>query len=167
MNLHDDIKCLKLQEEILRFTTFGEEDAWLMGSQMRALAKMKNLPLVIDIRIGSRPLFYTAIVGTTPENTDWVRRKINTVMRFHKSSYRVGREYLQKGNGFDASRGINVMDHADAGGGFPIFITGTGVIGTITVSGVPQREDHNFVVESIATYLKVNYTALALQPQSE
>jgi uncharacterized protein (UPF0303 family) len=166
VSLTDDLARLKLQEEKLHFTKFDEGDAWALGSAMRQLAERKNLPMVIDIRIGNRPLFYTALPGTTPENPDWVRRKINTVLRFHKSSYRVGREYAHKGNKFDATRGIDVVNHADAGGSFPIHITGTGVIGAVTVSGVPQRDDHNFVVEAIAAFLKVTYSEIALGPES-
>ena len=166
MSLVDDIACLKKQEEVLRFSKFDEADAWALGQILRAQAEARNLPMVMDIRIGTRPLFYVAMPGTTPENPDWVRRKVNTVIRFQKSSYRVGREYEEKGAGFDASRGIDVMDYANAGGGFPIHIIGTGVVGAITVSGIPQRDDHNFVTEAIAIFLKVDFAKIALAPEA-
>src|SRR5215469_1195291 len=38
--------------------------------------------------------------------------------------------------------GLELKDFAAHGGGFPILLEGTGCIGTITVSGLPQREDH-------------------------
>ena len=166
MSLVDDVACLKKQEEVLRFAKFDEADAWALGQILRAQAEAKSLPMVMDIRIGTRPLFYAAMPGTTPENPDWVRRKVNTVMRFQKSSYRVGREYEEKGVGFDVSRGIDVMDYANAGGGFPIHIIGTGVVGAITVSGIPQRDDHNFVTEAIAKFLKVDFAKIALAPEA-
>jgi uncharacterized protein (UPF0303 family) len=166
LSLIDDIARLKLQEEKLRFVKFDEADAWALGNGLQALAVHRNLPMVIDIRIGNRPLFYTALAGTTPENPDWVRRKINTVYRFHKSSYRVGREYEQKGNRFDQSRGIDPMEHANAGGSFPIHIIGTGVVGAVTVSGIPQRDDHNFVTEGIASFLKIDFAQIALGPEA-
>jgi uncharacterized protein (UPF0303 family) len=122
--------------------------------------------MVIDIRIGNRPLFYMAMPGTTPENPDWVRRKVNTVYRFHKSSYRVGLEYEHKGQKFDMSRGLDPMEYANAGGSFPIHIIGTGVVGAISVSGIPQREDHNFVTEGIAQFLKVDFAKISLGPQT-
>lgn len=166
MSLESDIAQIARQEETLRFSRFGEEDAWALGSLMRKVALERKLPFVIDIRIGNRPLFYTALPGSTPENPDWVRRKVNTVYRFHKSSYRVAREYQMQKKPFDASRGIDPMDHALAGGGFPIHLEGTGVIGAVTVSGVPQREDHGFVVELLCRHLGVDYGLLELGPEA-
>ncbi len=166
MSLDSDIAQIARQEEQLRFQHFNEADAWALGSRMRSAAAERQLSFVIDIRIGNRPLFYAALAGSTPENPDWVRRKVNTVMRFHKSSYRVGREYAKQGRAFDASRGLDPMDYAPAGGGFPIHIAGTGVVGAVTVSGVPQRQDHGFVVEMIAAHLGLDPTSLALGPET-
>jgi len=167
MSLETDIAQIARQEEELRFAGFSEEDAWTLGGLMRQVAAERKLPLVIDIRTGSRPLFYSALPGTTPENVDWVRRKVNTVYRFHKSSYRVGREYQLQGKSFDASRGIDPMDLAAAGGGFPIHLKGAGVIGAVTVSGVPQREDHGFVVEMLCRFLRIEPGLLALGPERD
>ncbi len=167
MSLESDIAQIARQEDELRFDHFGEADAWALGSLMRQVALERNLPFVIDIRVGNRPLFYTALPGSTPENPDWVRRKVNTVYRFHKSSYRVGREHQLQKKPFDASRGIDPMDHAPAGGGFPIHLKGTGVVGVVTVSGVPQREDHGFVVEMLCRFLGVEHAMLALGPDKD
>lgn len=165
MSIADDIAALKRQEEILRFSQFSEDDAWTLGCQMRARAAERKLPLVMDIRIGIRPLFYAAMPGTTPENPDWVRRKINTVYRFEASSYRIGLEYKAKSNPFDQSRGIDPMQYAPAGGGFPIRMAGS-VVGAVTVSGIPQRDDHNFVVESLSAFLSLAYKDIQLLPES-
>jgi uncharacterized protein (UPF0303 family) len=166
VSLADDIACLKRQEERLHFKGFDERAAWKLGTQMRDMAMAKKLPLVMDIRIGVRPLFYFAMPGTTPENPDWVRRKVNSVYRFEASSYRTALEYKLKGNPFDVARGIDPMQYAPAGGGFPIRIIGTGVVGAVTVSGIPQRDDHAFVAENIAQHLGVNYADIALGPEA-
>ena len=70
-------------------------------------------------------------------------------MRLHKCSYRAGREIALSGQALDETRGVNPIDVAPHGGCFPLHIIGTGVVGTITVSGIPQRDDHNFVVECL------------------
>ena len=162
MTASEDISKIQHQESALRFSTFDEADSWALGTQMRDAAAKRNLPLVIDIHVGSRQMFYACLPGTTPDNETWVRRKLNSVMRFQKSSYLLGRETTAKGGGFDASRGIDVAEFANAGGSFPIHIIGTGVVGAITVSGIPQRDDHGFVVENICSFLKLDHAALAL-----
>ncbi len=166
MSHGDDIARLKIQEERLRFKSFDEADAWKLGSQMRAAAEAKKLPLVMDIRVAGRPLFYAALPGTTPDNPEWVRRKINVVMRYHKCSYRVSREVAQSGQALDEARGVLPIDHAPHGGCFPIHIIGTGIVGTITVSGIPQRDDHNFVAEAVSEFLGVAYSEIALGAES-
>lgn len=162
MSLDDDISRLKLQEQVLQFTKFDEADAWNLGQAMRNLANTRNHPFVIDICIAGRKLFYTALHGTVPDNEHWVRRKINVVMRYHKSSYHVGREIVKTGKPLDESRGVSPIDMAPHGGCFPIIIKNVGVVGTITVSGIPQRDDHNFVIECIAAHLKIDHASVAL-----
>ena len=87
------------------------------------------------------------------------------MLRFQKSTYLLNRMFEQRGGGFDATRGINAMDHAKDGGGFPLHIEGTGVVGAITVSGIPQRDDHGFVVSMLCQYLKIDHEALKLGPE--
>jgi uncharacterized protein (UPF0303 family) len=166
MSLETDIVQIARQEEVLRFAQFSEADAWALGSLMREEAAARGLPLVIDIRIGNRPMFYTALPGSSPDNVEWVRRKVNSVLRFQKSSYRVGREFALKGTPFDVTRGIDPANHVAAGGGFPIHLTGTGVVGAVTVSGIPQRQDHGFVVEMLCRFLKQDHRSLELPPDT-
>jgi len=162
MTIAKDIEMLTRQEGALRFSAFSDNDAWALGSMMRQRAAEKGLPLVIDIRVAGRPLFYAALPGTGPDNADWVRRKINVVMRYHKCSYRVSRELAASGETLDERRGVLPVDHAPHGGCFPIHIEGTGVVGTVTVSGIPQREDHRFVFECLCDFLGVDPAPLAL-----
>jgi uncharacterized protein (UPF0303 family) len=169
MGIQDDITRLKMQEDSLQFASFSEDDAWRLGCLMRERAVKKGLPLVIDIRAVGRHLFYVALPSTVPDNEDWVRRKINAVMRFQKSSYRIGLEHQLSGKPLDESRGIARIDCAAAGGCFPIRIRNAGVIGTVTVSGLPQREDHDFVVEALCHFLEVSPKDMMLasdRPQS-
>ncbi len=167
MSIETDISAILHQEDTLQFRGFTESDAWALGCQMREAALSRKLPLVMEIRLGTKPLFYFASPGTTPENPDWVRRKVNTVYRFECSSYRIAREYALRGAVFGPERGIDLKDYAAAGGGFPIRVKGVaGVIGAVTVSGVPQRDDHEFVVQALCQHLSKNYADLALPVES-
>ncbi len=162
MSLLDDIAQLKIQEAIIQFQSFTEEDAWKLGEAMRNAAIAKKHPFVIDIRSAGRKLFYAALPGSVPENENWVQRKINIVMAKHKSSYHIGREIAQNGRTLDQAMGFNPIDIAPHGGCFPIIIKNVGVVGTITVSGIPQRDDHNFVVEQLCAFLKLDHASLKL-----
>ena len=166
MSIEGDIERIKLQEQQLRFKSFNEANAWTLGSLMRNAAEAKKLPLVIDIRVAGRKLFHAALPGTSPDNGEWVERKINVVMRYHKSSYRVGRELQDRGMSLDESRGVNPLAMAAAGGGFPITVKGVGVVGAVTVSGIPQRDDHQFVATCIADHLKIAQIDVQLPPET-
>ncbi len=100
--------------------------------------------------------------GTTPDNVEWIRRKRNVVQRFHTSSYAVGLRLQQKGTQLDEQVGIHPVDYAPHGGCFPLILRGTGCIGTITVSGLPQREDHALVIEALCQLLEQPLEQLAL-----
>jgi uncharacterized protein (UPF0303 family) len=165
MAISDDLERLALQEERLRFPKFTEETAWEIGTKLQALGEARKLPIVIDIRLANRQLFYTALAGSTPDNPDWVRRKSNVVFRYLRSSYRVGRELAAKNDTLDQHRGVSPMDYAPHGGSLPIHVEGAGIIGAITVSGLPQRDDHNLVVEVLAAFFDQPLEGLALGPE--
>jgi uncharacterized protein (UPF0303 family) len=166
MPLKEDIARLVMQEEELRFRVFDDAEAFALGSRLRSLALERTLPIVIDIRLPGRPLFYCAMPGSTPDNPEWVRRKSNVVMRYYCSSYRMSRELALKSSVLDESRGVSPLDYAPHGGSFPIHVEGAGIIGTVTVSGLPQREDHNLVVEALAAHLGKPLADLALGPEA-
>ncbi len=150
-----DIACILAQEQALLFEGFTEADAFAIGAGIRQLAASRGQGVLADVRLWDRVLFTHAMAGTNADNEDWVRRKINVVRRFHVSSYRKKLELDRDGKVFEISRGVSPADYAAAGGGFPIRLKGGPVIGCVTVSNLPQRQDHNLAVEAIAMHLGV------------
>jgi uncharacterized protein (UPF0303 family) len=149
------IAALEQQEQRLVFSRFDNTDAWRLGSAMVAAATERSLAIVIDIRRHGQQLFHAALPGTTAENDAWIERKVNTVDRFACASYLVGRRLAAKGEELDEAYGVQPRLYAAHGGGFPIQIRDVGVVGAITVSGLPQAEDHAFVTEMIRAFLGV------------
>ncbi len=141
--------------------------AWKLGTLLRSLAEERKLPVVIDVRSFSQPLFYTALEGTTPDNVEWVRRKSNVVARFHRSSYAIGLKLKSKNETLETQQGLPTSDFATHGGSFPIAVEGAGIIGSVTVSGLPQRADHELVVEALCQLLNRNYADLNSPPNNE
>ncbi len=162
MSIYDDLARIALQEQALRFTSFDEETAWKLGSRLRSMAVERQFKIVIDVRRFGQPLFYTALAGTTPDNVDWVRRKSNVTARFLRSSYAIGLEMeAKKSNLFDRY-GLAMSDYASHGGCFPLRAVQAGVIGSVTVSGLEQRADHELAVEALCVELGRDYESLRL-----
>lgn len=165
MPLEDDIAALVRQESMLTLPGFTPDIAWQIGTTIRDLAIARKVSLVVDVRRFGAPhqqLFYCALAGTTPDNQRWVARKIATVARFHRSSYHIGRLLEQTGLTFNARYNLPEADYATHGGCFPITVAGTGIVGAVTVSGLPQREDHNLVVEALCLVTGRDYATLRL-----
>lgn len=163
MNIEQDLAGIAEQEARLRFERFDAQTAWEIGQKLKQAAETLHSAIVIDIGLFAQPLFYYAMPGTTPDNADWIRRKRNVVQRFYRSSYGLGLMLKQKQSSLE-ERGLDARDYAAHGGSFPIFVTSAGCIGAITVSGLPQREDHELVVEVLAEYLNQPLEELALDP---
>jgi uncharacterized protein (UPF0303 family) len=168
MSIENDIAALVAQESTLTFPGFTPDTAWQIGTTLRDLAIARKYSIVIDVRRFGAPhqqLFYCALSGTTPDNQRWVARKINTVARFHKCSYHVGRLLQQSGLAFSVRYNLPEEDYAAHGGCFPIIVAGTGIVGAVTVSGLPQREDHNLVVEALCQVTGRDYSTIRLPPE--
>ncbi|MDG5804555.1 heme-degrading domain-containing protein [Streptomyces ossamyceticus] len=146
------IEELEAQERRLVLPRFGFEDAWALGSLLVEMAREREAPVAIDIRRGPQQLFHAALPGSTPDNDAWIDRKRRVVERYGASSYLVGARFRAKGTTFEASSRLDPDRYAAHGGSFPLAVEGTGVIGTVTVSGLPQLEDHRMVVEALERF---------------
>jgi uncharacterized protein (UPF0303 family) len=165
MSLLEDIERIAFQERELRLPRLDARVAWELGTHLKAMAEERGLSLVIDVRRFNQPLFYAALEGTTPDNAEWVRKKCNVVARFHRSSYGFGLNLRMKNTTLLERYGLPVADYAADGGAFPLRVEGAGIVGTVTVSGLPQRDDHEFVVEALCATLGRDHAVLRLGPE--
>lgn len=162
MSLDVDLERIALQERLLHWPRFDADLAWKLGCLLRDRAIERKAPIVIDVRRFGQPLFYAAIEGSTPDNADWARRKNNAVARFHRSTYGLSLMLQSQKTTLADKFGLPLAEYAAHGGAFPITVLGTGVIGSVTISGLPQREDHELVVQAICSQLGVDYKNVAL-----
>ena len=165
MEWNEDLERIALQERELQLLRLDAEIAWELGSSLRTMAAERRLAIVIDVRRFGQPLFYAAMDGTTPDNVEWVRRKSNVVARFHRSSYAIGLKEKTKNESLLESQGLPITDYATHGGSFPLAVAGAGVIGSATVSGLPERGDHELVIEALCAILKQDYEKLKLSAE--
>ena len=165
LSISDDLAKLALQERVLVLQHFDFDVAWRIGMTLRDLAFQRKLGIVVDLRRFGQPLFYCAMDGSTPNNVEWVRRKSNVVAHFLRSSYAMGLELRQRESDLLEKHGLPFADYAAHGGSFPIRVEHAGIIGSVTVSGLPQREDHELVVEALCLETSQDYASLRLPPQ--
>ena len=141
------------QERTLLFDSFSSEAALEIGMMLVERAKAEKLCITVDVSKGGQVLFRHSLEGTSPDNDEWVRRKNATVYRFHRSSYGFGLRLKSTGMTLQQF-GAREIDYCTFGGAFPVTVSGAGIVGTVTVSGLTEEEDHALVVQVIREYLE-------------
>jgi uncharacterized protein (UPF0303 family) len=149
------------QERTLVFKQFDFGTARDLGMLLLRRATEANLPLSLDITRVHQQLFHVALPGTCVDNDHWISRKVAVVYRFGHSSLYVGASCRAKGVEFASRYLVEPTAYAPYGGAFPINVEGVGLVGTIAVSGLPQEDDHRFVVMALSEFLDVDSVAVA------
>ena len=155
MSIETDLDIIAQQERLLQFPAFSAATAWDLGLRLRTAALATGEPMTIEIQLAGRNLFACSTGFAPAGQADWIRRKRNTVLRFGRSSYAMGLMLEREGKTIEARHGLTLADFAMHGGGFPIVLRDTGLVGCIVVSGLPQRDDHNMVVSALANLLDI------------
>jgi uncharacterized protein (UPF0303 family) len=145
---------LAAEEAALQFDTFSLDDAWSLGNALREGALGRSGAVAIEIALRDRPLFYTATPGADTSNGNWIRRKRSTVLALGTSTLVVGLKLAKAGQSLEERYGLSPAEHASDGGGFPLRLHSLGVIGAITVSGMPSLDDHRLVTSVLRSFLK-------------
>lgn len=158
----DDLDCIEEQQRRLRLSAFDEETAWQLGCDLRRRAMEAGAAVTIEVRLGRETVFLHSMRGTSPANADWARRKRNVVELLHRPSYAVGLDVASGGRSPLSEMGLSDRDAASHGGSFPIVVDGVGCVGVATVSGLPQRLDHELVVEALAALSGADLTGARL-----
>ena len=157
MNVEKDIPIVEKQEELLRFSHFDRKDAWGLGQLMVSRIFQEELILSVSIRLSSGLILFQYMPeGTTANNESWMTRKFNVVRDMEMSSLLHSLRLDLKQQTLE-ERGLDPYLYAKSGGGFPINVTGTGVVGAVMVSGQPHLIDHEFIVESLSRFLEIPY----------
>ena len=151
--MNSELAELLAQEEELQFTTFTNATAWELGCALVDAARRDRLPVTIDVRRGDHQLFHAALAGTAANNDAWIERKNRVVRRFGHSSFYVGTKHRVDGTDFAERELVDPREYAAHGGAFPVIVRGVGMVGTVTVSGLPQADDHRLVVDVLRAFL--------------
>jgi uncharacterized protein (UPF0303 family) len=141
------------EEAELRVASFGKDDAWQLGCQMRAAAAAQGLPIAIGIVLGGQRVFHAALEGSSADNDGWLARKTAVALRYGRSSLGVGEQFRMRGKDFDRDSRLDAEHYAAHGGVFPLMLTSGALLGAVGVSGLAQKDDHAFVVGQLREFL--------------
>ncbi|MFP5365284.1 MAG: heme-degrading domain-containing protein [Actinomycetes bacterium] len=138
----------------LQFPGFSPDDSLNLGLLLVELGKERDLPIAIDITKGRQVLFHVALPGATPDNDHWIRANQRTAARYEVPSLLVGLRGRLGGGRIEDQGWFDERRYAAHGGSFPVYVTGVGAVATVTVSGLPQVQDHDLVVEALREVLQ-------------
>ena len=153
MDLQAEIERVRAQEAALLGAAFGAEQAWELGVALREAALAREVALCIEVRLSANTVFLCAMPGTSPSNADWLRRKRNVVELLGRSSYGVGLQMALEKTSLADKMGLPLRDYASHGGCLPLRDASGTVWGSVGVSGLPQLQDHELVVEVLGAML--------------
>ena len=138
---------------------FNADAARRLGEIAVNIASRRGLPIAVGIVGEAAPLFYCALDGSRAEDSDAIRRRQNTVLRFGLSSLEVGEQFRRAGWSL-RSQGLSDDDYALDGGGVPLRVAGAGLVGAMTIAGLDSERNHALVVESLRWHVGANALAM-------
>ena len=141
----------KAEEKELVFPSFSREDAWKLGCALLEKSKGKK-PVGIQITVNELVIFRYLPEGVALNNSLWMERKHNMVMIRDMSSRQAQVMMDLRGQTLE-DWVMDPYEYACIGGGFPIRVAGTGLIGSVCVSGLPAEEDLALIVETLREFL--------------
>jgi uncharacterized protein (UPF0303 family) len=147
------METIEAQEDALQFERFSNGDALAIGLALVDKAKTRGHAVAIDISRAGQQLFHYAFAGTSADNDQWIIRKNRSVARFGRSSLYMGAKLRREGTTLENKYCISSTEYSSSGGAFPISLRGSGVVGSVTVSGLKQEDDHALVVETLREFL--------------
>lgn len=144
---------LRQEDSEIVLPGLSEKVAYDLGRRATDAAWDEGLTLVVGIWRGEHQLFHAALPGSTQDNDEWLQRKGRTVRRFEHSSLYMGQLCRDQDTTLSEKFLLPESEYAAHGGAIPLRVEGDGVVGWMGVSGLPQLDDHRFVVRILKEYL--------------
>jgi len=154
MDYQELLKQCEAEEKQLVFEKFSREDAFALGCLLYENSKKYPDPCCFEITVNGLVVFRYFPTGTIADSELWLTRKRNTVQLMGMSSLHF-LAWLETNGETIEDRKLDANQYAAGGGGFPIILKDTGMIGSICVSGMPDHlTDHAILVNTIAEFLQ-------------
>lgn len=132
--------------------SFTNEDGWKLGLMARKICMERNLPMTICVEKCGQVVFQCALEGSTPDNDRWMEGKRNVVRLMHHSSLHTKVKVASREGGPEVALGLDQLKYRCFGGSVPIIVNNVGVVGSLTVSGLADTDDHELVMEILKMF---------------
>ncbi len=141
------------EENGLSFSKFTCEMAKILFEKIvEEMEKPKDgfKPMGVEIVLNGMPIYTHYQYGSTQNTIAWIEGKRRTVEYFGLSSACIDVKANMMGiDEFCDKFGIDPYEYKLCGGSFPIIVKELGMVGTVTVSGLSRREDHEICVKTL------------------
>lgn len=147
------LAIVEKQEEMLVFDDFNNEDALELGNILAKLTKGSQIPITIRVFLDDIIVYQYTMKGDEETRFGWTYRKYQLIKKTgHCSMHgKIRAMFLDELKELVAQEDV----YGFGCGGFPITVKGKGIIGAVTVSGLPDPADHLYVIEALKMMLKV------------
>ena len=143
------LKELTELENTVRFDSFDFNDAYALGSALRAAGEKAPKPIAVRIVLDGMILYQSFLPGTDATNNNWMDKKQRTVQLTGTTSLRAAVE--RELYGAKAPWQHDEEHYAFCGGGFPLYVNGE-FRGAAIISGLPHLKDHALLCETVKAY---------------
>ncbi len=140
------VEELEAQERELVLPRADLAALYALGRRMADDALAKGLPVMIQVRANGRLVFAAGLPGSDGTNNRWAERKARLTDLFGQASLLVRLRHQRDGKDALVAHSLPEAEFAAHGGAVPLRVAGSGVIGSVVVSGLPQVQDHEFAV---------------------
>ena len=144
---------LELEERVLVLPHCDLKDAVEIGEIAVQIARSESLAISIEVRLGEWTVFHTALPGAKPDQPSWIARKARVVLATGHSTMLERVKAEESEIDWYQTYGMPEESHAIHGGGLALNVAGTGLVGILLISGLPQVEDHLFGIRVITEFL--------------
>lgn len=144
-------KCVA-EEEKYQFPSFTQTDALKLGTMLyQTSIEEFGRPVGIEIRLNRLTVFKFLPEGTGENHCIWLDAKAATVDAMRISTYHFFAD-IECGGRNLKDRRLDEKKYLAQGGGFPLRICNSSVVGTICVSALKHFEDHQVIVDTLEKY---------------
>ena len=138
------------EEDDLLFPKFTYEHAKYLYDKILDKMVSTTKPMGVEIVLNGIPVYTHYQYGTTKKTIAWIEGKRKTVEYFGQSSASIDIQAHKMGvEVFCARFGIDPHEYKLCGGAFPIIVKDLGIVGTVSVSGLTRKEDHQTCIEAL------------------